>query len=57
MTARTNSEVRVKQSLQVERGVERVRELHQVGHIGRLNARVRRVERGIAGGAIVAFEL
>ena len=48
----------IEQRLQVQRGVQRVGELHQVSHIGRLNARIHRVRGGGSpAGAIVALEL
>ena len=46
------------QGLQVERGVERVGETHEIGQIGRLNADVAGVQRGDAGRrAVIAFRL
>ena len=47
----------VEQGLQIERGVQRFGQLHQIGDIGRLHAGVDGVKRGWAGGAVVALEL
>jgi hypothetical protein len=43
--------------LQVERGVEGVSELHEIGHVGRFDTRIGGVEERFAGGAVVAFEV
>ncbi len=49
------------EGLQIERGVERVGETHEIGDVGGLDAGVDGVEssrrNGVIGGAIVAFEL
>ena len=51
----------VQQGLQIERGVERVGQLHQVGHVGRFHADVDGIEMragvGRVRGAVIAFQL
>jgi len=44
------------QGLQIECGVERVGEAHQVGNIGRLDARIHGIERRVRSRAIIPFE-
>ena len=51
----------IEQGLQVQRGVERFSQLHQIGHVGRLYASVDGVKIGQCiggfGRAVVAFKL
>ncbi len=47
----------VEQSLQIERGIQRVGQLHQINNVGRLDAWIHRIQRRIARRAVVTFEL
>ena len=47
----------IEKGLQIERGVERIGEFHQVSRVGRLNAGVQGIEMRVSSGAIVALQV